>query len=350
MSENCGIHQNIYVVEIIYNIFYKKVKMEHENILTFEQTDRLKGLLIILVVFGHIGEIFTEKMQYILYSFHVTAFFFLVFLFNNDVLTFKNIIKILKRYYIPYTIFFIIALFAFTLYLHNEFDPMSSIISWFIGSGPLLRDSIGFSTYWFFPALISILVFVMLYNSLSLIEKYIFLILMIIAHFLIPSVPGEILKYFPFGMYVAFYLFIIGLVIKYIFYQHAWRNIPDWLIVVIFFFALVAIIGTGFNLASPLLPNIILSPLDFILHDFVMILGFFTMILLSEKIGFFQQFGKYAIAIFTVHPFVIQIINLTYNWNTILEGLIKFLLVFVISYIIAKGIYLINLNIIIYPR
>lgn len=324
--------------------------MEYRNILTFEQTDRLKGLLIILIVFGHIGEIFTDKIQYILYSFHVTTFFFLPFLFNNDVLTLKNIIKIFRRYYIPYTIFFIVALFAFTLYLHNEFDPMSSIIAWFIGSGPLLRDSSGFATYWFFPALISILVFIMLYNSLSLIGKKIFLTLMIIAHFFIPIVPGKILEYFPYDMYVAFYLFIVGLIIKYIFYQHIWRSIPDWLIVVIFSFALVAVIGTDFNLAGPLLPNIILNPLDFILHDFIMILGFFTMIILSEKISFFQQFGKYTIAIYTVHPFVIQIVNLTYNWNTIFEGLIKFLLVFVISYLIAKGIYLINLNKIIYPR
>lgn len=325
--------------------------MEHKNILTFEQTDRLKGLLITLIVFGHIGgEIITDKIQYLLYSFHVTTFLFLPFLFNSDVLTLNNIIKIFRRYYIPYTIFFIIALFAFTQYLHNEFDPISSIIDWFIGSGPFLRDAIGFSTYWFFPALISILMFIMLYNSLSMIGKKIFLSLMIIAHFFIPLVPGEVLQYFPYSMYVAFYLFIIGSFIKYIFYQHAWRNIPDWLIVVTFSFALVAIFGSGFNLASPLLPNIILSPLDFILHDFVMIVGFFTMILLSEKIGFFQQFGKYTIAIYTVHPFVIQIVNLTYNWNTIFESLIKFLLVFVISYIIAKGIYLVSLNKIIYPR
>lgn len=324
--------------------------MEHRNILIFEQTDRLKGLLIILIVFGHIKEIFNVEIQYILYSFHVTTFLFLPFLFNNDLLTLKNIIKILRRYYIPYTIFFIVSLFAFTVYLNNEFDPISSIIAWFIGSGPLLRDSTGLSTYWFFPALISILVFIMLYNSLSLIGKYIFLSLMIISHFFIPILPKEILEYFPYNMYVAFYLFIVGLIIKHIFYQYAWRNIPDWLIVLIFFFALVAVIGTDFNLASPLLPNIILNPLDFILHDFIMIVGFFTMILLSEKISFFQQFGKYTIAIYTVHPFVIQIVGLTYNWNTIFEGFIKFLLVFVISYIIAKGIYLMNLNQIIYPR
>lgn len=328
----------------------EKTKFENKHILTYEQTDRLKGLLIILIVLGHIGQLFTVQSQSVLYAFHITTFLFLPFLFNNDKLTIENIKKTFKRYFIPYSIFFAVSLLVFTMYLQNEFDPMSTFIAWLIGSGPLLRGSIGFSVYWFFPALIFLLVLIMVNNTLSLTGRKIFFYLMIVAHFFIPMLPGEILQYFPFGSYVALYLFIVGLVIKYIFYHYPWRNIPQWIVIMTFIIALVAVYGSKFNLASPLLSNIISMPFDFILHDFIMISGFFSMILLSEKINFFEWFGRYSIAIYTVHPFVIKILDITYNWTTFLEGFIKFILVLMISCVIAKGVYVIGLNRILYPR
>jgi hypothetical protein len=56
------------------------------------------------------------------------------------------------------------------------------------------------------------------------------------------------------------------------------------------------------------------------------------------------------LAIFTIHPFVIQALNMLYPWSSLIEGLIKFLLVIIFTYAILKIIYHFNLNKIIYPK
>ena len=192
----------------------------NSNILSFEQTNRLKGLLILLIVFGHISQLLEQigSLHATLYSFHVVAFLLLPFLFNKDLLTSTNIKKNLRRIYVPYTIFFIISLVAFSLMQHH-FDPLSALRSWVIGSSYFLKIDTGFRIFWFFPALLSTILLIMLFNGLSQKSKKVFLSLMILLHFLIPFIPKMYLFYFPLSSYISFYLFIIGISVAYI-YKH----------------------------------------------------------------------------------------------------------------------------------
>ena len=323
----------------------------NSNILTFEHTNRLKGLLILLIVFGHISQIFHthDGLHSSLYSFHVVSFLLLPFLFNKDLLTFKNIKKNLWRIYFPYTFFFLLSFIAYSL-LEHQFNPLSALTSWAIGTSALLKLETGFRIFWFFPALMSTVLLIMLFNTLSKKFKKAFLIIMILGHFLIPFVPKHYLFYFPLSSYIAVYLFIIGLTVQYLYKNFNYNCYPTWGYSIFFLLLLYLNFGLDFSLASAKFPNIVDKPFNFMLQDIIMITSFFTLILWSKNIKFFEIFGEYSLAIFTIHPFVIQALNIFYDWTSVQEGFIKFLFVISITFLITKIIYYFNFNNFIYKR
>ena len=327
---------------------YKKL---NANNLTFEQTNRLKGLLILLIVFGHISQLLEQygSLHATLYSFHVVSFLLLPFLFNKDILNPKNIKKNLKRIYVPYTVFFLVSLFIYSI-LEQQFNPISALTSWFIGSSALLKIDTGLRVFWFFPTLMFSLLLIMFFNILSSMNKKIFFLFMLLGHIFIPLIPKAYLFYFPLSSYVAIYLFVIGVSVQYIYKNFNYSNYPTWLYSILFISMLYLAYDSNFSLASAIFPNILDNPLNFILQDIIMIFSFFTLIMWSRNIKFFEVFGKYSLAIFTVHPFVIQALNIFYPWSSLIEGLIKFLLVIIFTYFILKIIYFFNINKLIYPK
>jgi len=329
----------------------KNLREESQDMLTFEETDSLKGLLIILIVAGHIKQIFSVDTQFLLYSFHITTFLFLPFLFNNDRLSYYNIKKIIRRYYVPYTIFFLVSLLAFTFYLKHELDRVSTLFAWSMGTGKLLHDNIGFSTYWFFPTLVSLLFLIMLFNTLSKNGKRVLILIVTIGHLTIPILSRNTLQYIPMSMHLSIYIFAIGLIVQYLYAYFSWRTYYIRLgTLIVFIVSLVFVYGSQFDLARGLLPNFFHNPYIFILHDIIMISGFFVMIYISDIFKFFRWFGPYTIAIYTVHPFIIQIVDKMYKWTSVTEGFIKLILVIFISYVVSKIIFFININKIVYPR
>jgi len=323
----------------------------NSNQLTFQESNRLKGLLILLIVFGHISELLEQigSLHATLYSFHVVAFLFLPFLFNKDRLTYQTIKKNLKRIYVPYTLFFLLSLAIYSLLSHH-FDALLALKSWFFGTSALLKTEIGLRLFWFLPALLFTILLILIFNQLNQQKQRYFLILMFILHLSIPFTPKEYLFYFPLSSYIGFYLFTIGMIVKYIYEHYDYQKYPTWLYSLLFIGLLYLAYGSDFSLASAIFPNILNNPLNFILQDLIMISSFFTLILWSRKIKFFETFGKYSLAIFTIHPFVIQALNLVYPWETFTEGIIKFLLVLSITYILVHLIYLLKINKILYPH
>jgi len=323
----------------------------NSNILSFENTDRLKGLLILLIIFGHISQIFEKHdlLMATLYSFHVVSFLLLPFLFNKDLLNYKNILKNLKRIYIPYTIFFILALASYSI-LEHHFDPISALKTWSIGSSYYLKIDIGLRVLWFFPALMFSILLIMIYNTLSIEFKRVFLFLMFMLHIIIPFIPDNYLFEFPLSSYVSIYLFIVGITVQHIYKNFNYSKYPTWLYTLLFLSALYIAYGSDFSLASAIFPNIIDNTFNFILQDIIMVLSFFTLIMWSRKIKFFETFGKYSLAIFTIHPFVIQALNMVHSWSGVTEGFIKFLLVVPITYAIVKVVYFFKINKILYPH
>ena len=323
----------------------------NSNDLTFEQTNRFKGLLILLIVFGHISQIFHahDGLHSALYSFHVVSFLFLPFLFNKDPLTFKNIKKNLWRIYFPYTLFFLLSFIAFSI-LQHQFHPLSALSSWAIGSSALLKLDTGFRIFWFFPALFSTILIIMMFNTLSKKFKKVFIFIMILGHFIIPFIPKSYLFYFPLSSYIPIYLFSLGISIRYVYKNFKYKEYPTLLYSLLFFTLLYLNFGSNFSLASAIFPNILNNTFNFIMQDIIMIISFFTLISWSKNIKFFEIFGRYSLAIFTIHPFVIQALNTFYEWTTITEGFIKFLLVITITLLITKIIYYFNIDEIIYKK
>ena len=322
----------------------------NSNKLTFEQTDRFKGLLILLIVFGHISQLLQQygSLHATLYSFHVVSFLLLPFIFNKDYLTIKNITKNIRRIYIPYSLFFLLSLFAFSIMEHH-FDPLSALKAWGIGSSALLKVETGFRIFWFFPALMFTLILLMSYNLLSRSNKRVFFFILLFIHILIPFIPKSYLFYFPLSSYIALYLFSIGILVHYL-YEYWDYNRYSIPISLLFILSLLFSYGSDFSLASAIFPNIRDNSINFILQDIIMILSFFTLILWSKNFKFFESFGKYSLAIFTIHPFIIQVINKLYPWETFTEGLLKFIVVLSITYAVIKVIYWIKIDKIIYPR
>jgi len=323
----------------------------NSNRLTFQESNRLKGLLIVLIVFGHISQLLEQfgSLHATLYSFHVVSFLLLPFLFNKDILNYQNIKKNLKRIYIPYTLFFILSLLLYSVLTHH-LDPLSALRSWLIGTSAFLKIDIGMRVLWFLPALLFTLLLILSYNRLNKPQQKLFLILMSILHVTIPLIPKAYLFYFPLSSYISLYLFTIGITVKYIYEHYDYQRYPTWLHSLIFIGLLYLAYGSDFSLSSAIFPNIIDNSLYFILQDLIMISSFFTLILWSRKIKFLESFGKYSLAIFTIHPFIIQALNLIYPWRSFSEGLIKFLLVFTITYILVRIIYLLKINKILYPH
>lgn len=319
--------------------------------LTFQQTDRFKGLLIILIVFGHISQLLEQfgSLHASLYSFHVVSFLLLPFLFNKDIISYPNIRKNLKRIYVPYTLFFLLSLFSYSILSHH-FDALSAITSWLIGSSALLKIDTGLRVLWFFPSLLFMLILIMIFNQLSKKKKKGFFFLMVIMHFIIPLIPKVYLFYFPLSSYIPLYLFSIGIIVKHIYDYYDYQRYPTWIYSLVFIFSLYLAYGSDFSLASAIFPNILTNTFHFILQDFIMILSFFTLILWSKEIKLLETFGKYSLAIFTIHPFIIQALNMLYPWETLAEGVLKFLLVFTITYGIVRTIYLVKINKILYPH
>ncbi|MDN3641073.1 acyltransferase family protein [Lutimonas halocynthiae] len=324
----------------------------NSDILSFESIDNFKGLLIVLVIFGHIKGLTSINFQSVLYSFHVSSFLFLPFLFNKDKLSLENIFKIFRRIYIPYSIFYIISLVSYSIVYNMNIGVGQTFNSWFIGTSFFLRESIGISAYWFFPALFFLLLTIMTYNSLSEKMRYVFLFIMLIGHLVIGHYSGpnyDILRFFPLSFYVTFYLFGLGILIKIIV-----KNVQFKIPLIIFVSAILFIscyyaFGKNFNLATPIIPGYD-DLLDLVLRDLIMISAFILLLYISKSISYLSFIGKNSISIYCIHPLIIQFLLLFTKSEVLWVLILKFVFVIFLSIGISLLLKVIRLNTYFFPR
>jgi fucose 4-O-acetylase-like acetyltransferase len=109
--------------------------------------DIAKGLLIICVVLGHTYEF---KYSYILYWFHMPAFFIISGMLHKP-LDMQNIKKILKKNIIPYAIFAIISIVMYfiTFPYKLSFIKVIKLVIRYIYGGKLIEG-----VFWFVPCLL----------------------------------------------------------------------------------------------------------------------------------------------------------------------------------------------------
>jgi fucose 4-O-acetylase-like acetyltransferase len=322
-----------------------------KNKISIDRTNYIKGLLIILIIIGHTKLLSTE-LRYVLYSFHVIIFFLLPFLYINYKINLSNVIKLLKRVYIPFLIFYTFCFFSFNLlFKHSSIDFILYLKGLIINNSEILDNLIGIKAYWFFPTYILIILLMMIYNSINInLQKILFLILLIL-HFFIPTVDRDILIELPYNAYILFYIFSLGIISRYFFNNYNLEKINIFIVTGIFLVCAYIIYGTKFDIALPLIPNIISNPLLFLIHDIFILCTLLLLILLSKYNNrIISGLGIISIAIYTIHPIVIQLLKLLITRSNILTELIIFLLTLSITLITIFVMKKIKIYEVIYPK
>lgn len=151
-----------------------------------DDSSAIKGLLTILIIIGHnhIMAPKTSPLMAYLYTFHVTCFFILPWLYNNKKkLTVKTLGSIIYRNWIPYIIFFVFSLGVFTV-LESKHPDIAELFSAFIiGSQKLLKENVGVLFLWFLPTFCTFSILKMASDNNKRI-KYLFITLSLMTFFL----------------------------------------------------------------------------------------------------------------------------------------------------------------------
>lgn len=281
-----------------------------ESLLTREQSDYIKGILILLIVLGHNSVLMHIKSEDVwlkswLYSFHVRCFLFLPFLYNFREFTISRVKKNARRLFVPYTIFFIILL-TINSYSTHSFDFVNTVWACFTGSQSLLRDAIGLKYIWFLPTMFSILTF----KDLSYTNKTIKLSLIIIGVICIALqilylISQDIDENIPFGIYLAIFNFPIAVGLRW--YLEHTEKIEHNLMCFIFFAALLTAIW------------FMLHPQKYIWSLFMYVLlpiSIFPVIFYWSKLSNAKSkftriiifFGKLSMGIYLVHQIIFNIL------------------------------------------
>lgn len=153
--------------------------MGNKSLLTRNESNAIKGLLIFLIVLGH-NTFFTKNIpgfQTWLYCFHVQCFFALPFLYPSKKLCKESVANYFVRLYYPYIILFITYTILFK-YLQSVIPPQTnasfippndvSITGWlrtlFTGNRYLIEYFGGFQYLWFLPAMFSAMIIKQIYE------------------------------------------------------------------------------------------------------------------------------------------------------------------------------------------
>lgn len=148
------------------------------------QSETIKGLLIFLIVLLHNDLLLTglyegRIIEYIGW-FHVEGFFILPFFYNQkNELSFRKVLNIIIRCWVPYFWLFVTCWLIYSVYTHTLHFDEKLVCSFFCGTQTLLRSAFGFSYMWFLPAFCTFSI-VLLFVKKYPVSKVLFIALFIL--------------------------------------------------------------------------------------------------------------------------------------------------------------------------
>lgn len=156
-----------------------------ESKLSHDESNAIKGILIILIVLGHnipFVKLTDNWMVMVwLYLFHIQSFFLLPFLYPIKKISFERLFNHIIRYYVPFIIFGIILL-SIQLFRGAKIPPLYQLPIIFIGGGAIyLKSFLGTQFLWFLPAMFICCIVREIYSLSSLIWEKFFVLLGIIS-------------------------------------------------------------------------------------------------------------------------------------------------------------------------
>lgn len=128
-----------------------------EKYIDRELSNSIKGILILLIVFGHNHVLCPNNeafglMDY-LYKFHVIGFFILPFFYyTNKACSKEQIITVFVRCIIPYIWICLLCFLCNSIYTRTFNISISSLYALLQGTQTPLRENLGFVFPWFLPA------------------------------------------------------------------------------------------------------------------------------------------------------------------------------------------------------
>ncbi|WP_304311276.1 acyltransferase family protein [Phocaeicola plebeius] len=283
----------------------------------------IKGFLTILIAIGHNHIVAPQNsplMAY-LYTFHVTCFFILPWLYNNKKeLTTKNIGNIIYRNWIPYIIFFVFSLGVFTV-LRGKNPGIAELFSAFIiGSQKLLKENVGVLFLWFLPTFCTFSILKTISDNKKHL-KYLLIILSLIT-FCFSWKEAEWMKnHLPFGFFVAIRVFVYGILVLEILRWKEWtKYIGATAFILLSYLYWKSHIGYG----------IIFMPIT----GFMLILSILPIL----RMRWLRSIGNYSLPIYLTHVFIYNALELIIP-HTIMWGWLALILTIIIAYLISASIY-----------
>lgn len=276
-------------------------------------SNAIKGILIILIVFGHNhvlcpNTVSNGLMDY-LYNFHIAGFFILPFFYDHQTKpTFRAIEKIIIRNWIPYTWICILCFICFGLLKHHFEFSIETIAAFFQGTQTPIKQHFGFVFPWFLPTYCSMSILLLF----ALNNKHRSWILLILF-FVISCLPYDIFYLLknsvPLGLMLAIYYFGTG---KLSFMLNKWSKFSKWIALCMFVVSSILYIKQ----ISVFYLNVIF-PISF----------FLSLLLVVPYINcrFLRLLGKNSLGIYLLHMFLV---NITFKIlpHTLLMGIIGFLI------------------------
>lgn len=177
-------------------------------------SETIKGLLIILVVLGHVHALDYSNgivnLRDYLYKFHVYCFLILPFFYDSQKrFTLDNVLKAVRKTWIPYTIVLVVCL-AVSIIMGRHLDMgIYSLYAFFNGTQTPLARSFGFVFPWFLPAYCS-LSLMLLYLKNNQMLMYLVAALSVSSYFLDFQHYSMLKEYLPFAIGLAIYCFAPG--------------------------------------------------------------------------------------------------------------------------------------------
>lgn len=302
----------------------------HPSLISRDASIAIKGLLMLLIVFGHTGMVTTvfdtgsrTFFWHWLYTFHVYVFLILPFIYGytkKSVVTEKtkvdkirfieiqSVVNDLKhnlvKIGVPYFWFFLFSAIVFVTVGGGKFDLLGMLYAFFFGNEPLMDKYIGFNFMWFLPTILALTTLKSVYyNSNKTIKVVIVVISLILWTLSIFNIITryEVGMYVPFAISQAFYFIILGLASRKI----VERQIPTKYlmpVVVLLIGALTVLLYYHKEIDT----IVRISSVIRLLMPILMFLFLYVIRNLLAKSKVLKFMGTYSLQIYLVHVFVIN--------------------------------------------
>lgn len=311
------------------------------SLITREASTAIKGLLMLLIIFGHSGMLTTDFATgqktffwHWLYSFHVYVFMILPFIYGYKPSSIKSDFKHnLVKIGVPYCWFFAFSALVFVTVGGGSFDIKGMLYAFLFGNQSLMDKYIGFNFIWFLPAMLALTIVKSLwYNSsryvrCCMVTVSVVLWLLAIFRILPQNTVG---MYVPFSLSQAFYYLLLGLAARWLVEKTSAKKNLLWI-------ALLVVAVTSLMYCqrkanwSYLIDYFTLYRLILPVLVFLLLFGISGFLAKSKALGFI---GKYSFQVYLVHVYVInilQVILLRFLPQSIGLGVAIYLLTLAIS-------------------